>query len=178
MVNGADPRNFGGNCGLIATAGLFGSGLLRREDLTRIDWSTLGLIAGGIGLGTLLDQGGLTKFAGAALPWQQIPHTTRLFMLCFSAALLSALMSNTASVTLLIPLAAGIDPGPSTAILLAISASLGIPFAISTPPNAMIYGEGGITFSDLAIPGLILMVLGCVLVSLTGPFVLNLFGIP
>ena len=42
----------------------------------------------------------------------------------------------------------------------------------------MIYGEGGITFSDLAIPGLILMVLGCVLVSLTGPFVLNLLGIP
>ncbi len=163
---------------LIATAVLFGSGLLRREDITRIDWSTLGLIAGGIGMGTLLDQGGLTRFAGAALPWQEIPHTTRLFMLCFSAALLSALMSNTASVTMLIPLAAGIDPGPSTAILLAISASLGIPFVISTPPNAMIYGEGGITFSDLAIPGLILMVLGCILVSLTGPFVLNLLGIP
>ncbi len=163
---------------LIASAVLFGSGLLRREDITRIDWSTLVLIAGGIGLGTLLDQGGLSKFAAAAVPWQEVPHMARLFMLCFTAALLSALMSNTASVTMLIPLAAGIDPEPSTAILIAISASLGIPFVISTPPNAMVYGEGGITFSDLAIPGLILMILGCVLVATTGPAVLNLLGIP
>jgi sodium-dependent dicarboxylate transporter 2/3/5 len=163
---------------LIATAVLFGSGLLRAEDVKRIDWSTLGLIAGGIGLGTLLDQAGLAKFAGAAVPWQEMPQVGRLFMLCLTAALLSALMSNTAAVTMLIPLAAGIDAAPSTAVLIAISASLGIPFAISTPPNAMVYGEGGITFSDLAVPGLILMTLGCVLVSLTGPFVLNLIGIP
>jgi sodium-dependent dicarboxylate transporter 2/3/5 len=85
-------------------------------------------------------------------------------------------MSNTASVTMLIPLAAGIDPAPSTAILIAIAASF--PFVISTPPNAMIYGEGGITFSDLAVPGLILMILGCVLVSTTGPLVLKMVGIP
>lgn len=163
---------------LIATVVLFGSGLLHREDIARIDWSTLGLIAGGIGLGTLLDQAGLPKFVGAAVPWQEIPHVARLFMLCFTAAFLSALMSNTAAVTILIPLAAGIDPTPSTAILIAVAASLGIPFVISTPPNAMIYGEGGITFSDLAVPGLILMVLGCILVSTTGPLVLNLVGIP
>lgn len=163
---------------LIASAVLFGSGLLSREDIARIDWSTLGLIAGGIAMGTLLDQGGLSKFAATAIPWTEIPQVTRLFMLCFTAALLSALMSNTASVTMLIPLAAGIDPGPSTAILIAIAASLGVPFVISTPPNAMIYGEGGITFADLAVPGLILMFLGCLLVSLTGPFVLNLVGIP
>lgn len=99
-------------------------------------------------------------------------------MLCFVSASLSALMSNTAAVTMLVPLAAGIDPAPSTAILIAIAASLGIPFAISTPPNAMIYGEGGITFSDLAVPGLVLMILGCIIVTFTGPFVLRLIGIP
>jgi sodium-dependent dicarboxylate transporter 2/3/5 len=163
---------------LVATAVLFGSGLLHREDITRIDWSTLGLIAGGIGLGTLLEQSGLPKFAGAVVPWQDIPHVARVFMLCLASALLSALMSNTAAVTMLIPLAAGIDPAPSTAILIAIAASLGIPFVISTPPNAMIYGEGGVTFADLAVPGLILMILGCILVSTTGPLVLNLAGIP
>lgn len=36
----------------------------------------------------------------------------------------------------------------------------------------------GITFSDLAVPGLILMILGCVLVSTTGPLVLKMVGIP
>ena len=78
---------------------------------------------------------------------------------------------------MLIPLAGAIDPAPSTAILIAIAASLGIPFVISTPPNAMVYGEGGITFTDLAGHGLLLMILGCLLVSATGQFVLRLVGI-
>jgi len=163
---------------LISTAVLFGSGLLKRDDLARIDWSTLVLIAGGIALGNLLEQSGVIRVAGAVMPWQEVPPVLRLFTLCFASALLSALMSNTAAVTMLIPLAASIDPAPSTAVLIAIAASLGIPFVISTPPNAMVYGEGGITFSDLAIPGLILMILGCVVVSLTGPLILNLVGIP
>lgn len=163
---------------LVATAVLFGSGLLKRDDLGRIDWSTLILIAGGIALGNLLEQSGVIRVAGAAMPWQEVPPVVRLFSLCFATALLSALMSNTAAVTILIPLAASIDPAPSTAVLIALAASLGIPFVISTPPNAMVYGEGGITFLDLAIPGLILMILGCAVVSLTGPFVLNFVGIP
>lgn len=163
---------------LISTAILFGSSLLKREDLGRIDWSTLLLIAGGIALGNLLEQAGAIRVAGAAMPWHEVPPAVRLFTLCFASALLSALMSNTAAVTMLIPLAASIDPAPSTAVLIAIAASLGIPFVISTPPNAMVYGEGGITFSDLAIPGLILMILGCAVVSLTGLHVLNLVGIP
>ncbi len=163
---------------LISTAVLFGSRLLKRDDLARIDWSTLVLIAGGIALGNLLEQSGVIRVAGAVMPWQEVPPVVRLFTLCFATALLSALMSNTAAVTMLIPLAASIDPAPSTAVLIALAASLGIPFAISTPPNAMVYGEGGVTFSDLAIPGFILMILGTALVSLTGPFVLKLVGIP
>ena len=163
---------------LITTGVLFGSGLLKSDDLGRIDWSTLILIAGGIGLGNLLEQSGVIRVASTLMPWQDLPHVARLFTLCLASSLLAALMSNTAAVTMLIPLAAGIDPAPSTAILIAIAASLGIPFVISTPPNAMIHGEGGITFSDLAVPGLILMILGCVLVSTTGPLVLHLAGIP
>lgn len=79
---------------------------------------------------------------------------------------------------MLIPVASSLDPAPSTAILIAIAASFGIPFVISTPPNAMVYGEGGVRSGDLFSPGLVLMVLGCLLVSLTGPFVLNMIGIP
>ncbi|HVQ37296.1 MAG TPA: SLC13 family permease, partial [Pyrinomonadaceae bacterium] len=123
---------------LITTAVLFGSGLLKHKDLAKIDWSTLLLIAGGIGLGNLLEQGGAIQAANGSIPWEQLPHAVRLFALCFASALLSALMSNTAAATILIPLAAGIDPAPSTAILIAIAASLGIPFVISTPPNAMV----------------------------------------
>jgi hypothetical protein len=45
------------------------------------------------------------------------------------------------------------------------------------PPYVPTFLQGGITFSDLAIPGLILMIMGCILVSITGPLVLNLAGI-
>ena len=136
------------------------------------------LIAGGIGLGNLLEKSGLVTTAAAAVPWAHVPYTARIFALCFVSATLSALMSNTATVTMLVPLAASLDPAPSTAILIAVAASLGAPFVISTPPNAMVYGEGGVKSGDFLAHGLVLMVLGCLLISLTGPFVLNLMGIP
>jgi sodium-dependent dicarboxylate transporter 2/3/5 len=53
-----------------------------------------------------------------------------------------------------------------------------MPFVISTPPNAMVYGEGGVKFNDLFLPGIVLMVFGCLLISLTGRIVLNFIGIP
>lgn len=163
---------------LIATAALFGSGLLERQDLERIDWSTLLLIAGGIGLGNLFEQSGLVREAASLIPWAAISPFLRTFLLCFASALLSALMSNTATVTMLIPLVGSFDPSPATAILIAMASSLGIPFVISTPPNAMVYGEGGVRSSDLLVPGIALMIPGCLLLSLTGPFVLRLAGIP
>ena len=162
---------------LMTTAVLFGSGLLDRQDIRRIDWSTLLLIAGGISLGNLLQQSGVVKAAAASVPWDQAPHLALILALCLASALLSALMSNTATVTMLIPLAASLDPSASTSILVAVSASFGIPFVISTPPNAMVYSEGGVKSSDLLSSGIVLMILGCMLVALTGPFVLKYIGI-
>ncbi|HYH45571.1 MAG TPA: SLC13 family permease, partial [Thermoanaerobaculia bacterium] len=163
---------------LLATAVLFGSGLLERQDLARIDWSTLLLIAGGIGLGNLFEQSGLVGGAAGLIPWAEVPDFVRTLLLCLASALLSAVMSNTATATMLIPLVASFDPSPATAILIALAASLGILFAISTPPNAMVYGEGGIQSSDFLVPGLTLMILGCLLLSATGPAVLRFVGIP
>jgi di/tricarboxylate transporter len=41
----------------------------------------------------------------------------------------------------------------------------------------MVYGEGGLKFKDLFLPGIIIMLLGYLLISLTGRAVLNLIGI-
>ena len=163
---------------LSVTAVLFGSGLLGKDDLANIDWSTLILIAGGIGLGRLFEQSGLVQAAAAKFPWAQASSFVVIFTLCFASALLSALMSNTGTAAMLIPLGLTLCPHPSTAILVAIAASFGIPFVISTPPNAMVYGEGGVKTTDLLWPGLVLMIVGCILVSLTGPHVLHWIGIP
>lgn len=161
-----------------AAAVLFLSGMLSKKDLLKIDWSTLMLIAGGITLGRLLEQSGVVAALSTAIPFSTLNTTIALFVLCLVSALLSALMSNTATVVMLIPIATAIIPAPSTAILVAVAASFGMPFVISTPQNAMAYGEGGLKFTDLFSPGIILMIVGCLLVSLTGRFALNLVGIP
>ena len=65
-----------------------------------------------------------------------------------------------------------------TAVIIAIASSFGMPFTISTPQNAMVYGEGSLRSSDLLFVGGVLMLAGCTLVTLTGGAVLRLMGLP
>ncbi|WP_426752619.1 SLC13 family permease [Myxococcus sp. Y35] len=160
-----------------ATALLFGTGLLKREDLGRLDWATLLLIAGGIALGRLLEHSGLVARALSGADLEGWPVPAQLGVLVVAAALLSALMSNTGTAALLIPLATQLHPAASTPVLVALGCSLGMPFVISTPPNAMTVGEG-LDSSELMKLGVPLMLGGCLLVSLTGPTVLRLLGLP
>lgn len=162
---------------LCSAATLFLSSVLSRNDLLKIDWSTLLLIAGGITLGKLLEQSSVVKTIAGHVPFADMNLSLVLFLLCVACASISALMSNTAAAILLIPLASAIMPEPSTAILIAVSASFGVPFLISTPPNAMAFGQGGLKFADLFWPGIVLMIGGCVVVSLTGRTVLNVVEI-
>jgi solute carrier family 13 (sodium-dependent dicarboxylate transporter), member 2/3/5 len=163
---------------LAAAATLFLIGSLRKNDIQRIDWSTLLLIAGGITLGRLIESSGLMLSLSDRLDLDQRHSLVIILALCLTSAVLSSLMSNTATVAMLIPLAGELIPAPSIAILVAISASFGMMFVISTPQNAMAYGEGGVRTTDLLYPGLAILLVGCVLVVLTGRFVLNLAGIP
>ncbi len=162
---------------LAAAGALLVTRLLRPRDLLRIDWATLVLIAGGIGLGALLDHSGLMRQLAERLPFASASPTLRLLALCLLSASLSAVMSNTGTATLLVPLAMTVAATPSAAVLVAVAASLGVPFVISTPPNAMAFGAG-LRARDLLGPGLVIMLVGCVVVALTGRWVLRAVGIP
>lgn len=156
---------------------LFGSGILGRGDLGAFDWSTLGLIAGGISLGRLIEHSEM--FAAIAhVDWSTFPRAVWLGGLVLASASLASVMSNTGTAALLIPLALAIDASPSTAVIIAIAASFGMPFTISTPPNAMAYGEGTLRTGDLLSMGGLLMLVGCLLVTLTGSAVLRMMGVP
>ncbi len=147
---------------------LLATGALPWRALATLDWATLVLIAGGLALGRLLEQAALVGTAIDALALDALPAATRLAVLALAAALLSALMSNTATATVLIPLAWTLEPTPAAAILMAVACSLGVPFAISTPPNAMAVARGLRTRDLLAI-GLPLMLAGLAVITLTGP---------
>jgi sodium-dependent dicarboxylate transporter 2/3/5 len=156
---------------------LFATGLLRPRNALDLDWSTMLLIAGGIGLGGLLDASGIVARLAGAVPLADLPAPVRLFSLALVAAALASVMSNTGSAALLIPLAGSVDPSPSAAVIVAVAASFGIPFGISTPPNAMAVAAG-LRTQDLLVPGLVILVGGCALVALTGQAVLRTFGVP
>jgi sodium-dependent dicarboxylate transporter 2/3/5 len=93
------------------------------------------------------------------------------------AAILGAVMSNTASTAVLIPLALGLALPRSIAVLIALGSSFGVPFIISTPPNSMVYGEGGLSPRDLLRVGLPLMIVGALFVGIAGPGILDWLGI-
>lgn len=162
---------------LAAAGALLVLGLLRPRDLVRLNWGTLVLIAGGIALGALMDRSGLMVRLAEQLPFAAVSPTLRLVGLCLLSASLSALMSNTGTATLLVPLALAMTATPSAAVLVAVAASLGVPFVISTPPNAMAFGAG-LRARDLLVPGLVIMIAGSLLVALTGPWVLRAVGVP
>jgi sodium-dependent dicarboxylate transporter 2/3/5 len=160
------------------TALLFGTRLLGKDDLAGFDWSTLGLIAGGIMLGKLVEQAGLFEQFSQQVAWTEYPRVVLLSALVLSGALLSAVMSNTGTAALLIPVAMSLVPTPSIAVIVAIATSFGMPFAMSTPPNAMAYGEGGLKASDLLVVGVPTMLVGCAVLALTGQAALTLFNVP
>ncbi|MEJ7731148.1 MAG: SLC13 family permease [Polyangiaceae bacterium] len=163
---------------LFVAALLFGTGLLAKDDLARLDWSTLGLIAGGIALGRLMEHSKMFEQVAQQVEWATYPRVVLLGALVCAGAVLSALMSNTGTAALLIPLGMSLAPTPSTAVLVAIATSFGVPFIISTPPNAMAHGEGGLEARDFLVIGLPIMLVGCAVVTLTGRAALNLFGVP
>jgi sodium-dependent dicarboxylate transporter 2/3/5 len=159
-------------------AALFGVKLLDTSDLAKLEWDTLLLVAGGLSLGHLFEASGLAKSMAAAVDWNALHPTIFLFALLLAAAFISAIASNTAAAAMLIQIALGIAPAPSTAVLVALGASMGVPFVISTPPNSMVYGKGGLASRDFFVPGIVLMVLGCAVLAIAGPTVLRWVGIP
>lgn len=163
---------------LTVTVVLFGGGWLRREDLARIDWATLLLIAGGIVLGRMAEHSGVLEVVARGAGGNGMSLSLRITGFVLLAAIMGAVMSNTASTAVLIPLALGLALPRSIAVLIALGSSFGVPFIISTPPNSMVYGEGGLSPRDLLRVGLPLMIVGALVVGVAGPSVLQWMGIP
>jgi sodium-dependent dicarboxylate transporter 2/3/5 len=158
-------------------AALFLTRVLRPPDLASIDWSTLLLIAGGLMVGRLCEQTGVVGALSDRLASIEPHHWIMPWLFVFLSASFASVMSNTGTAALLIPLAMPFDPRPPTlAIMVALGASLGMPFTISSPPNALAAGRGLRSWLLLAFGGGV-MLLGCALIAISGRFALGRFGI-
>ncbi|MGV3485435.1 MAG: SLC13 family permease [Planctomycetaceae bacterium] len=133
-------------------------GVLDAEDIRRIPWDVLLLIAGGLALGVAVTDTGLANWMIEQLPVDRLSAFSLALVLCYATAALSNLMSNTAATNILVPIAIAASTGfePQTVVPLAISASAAMCLPISTPPNAIAYGTGEIETKDLLQGGLIM----------------------
>lgn len=122
----------------------------------RIDWGTLMLFGGGLALGNLIFRTGLADSLGHALTGITGAHSTVALTYLFSifAIYFTELTSNTATATMLVPLAiaaaqaAGASP-LEPAVGCALGASMAFMFPVATPPNAIVYGSGCIRITQM-----------------------------
>lgn len=144
-----------------------------------IDWGTILLFGGGLALGELMFSTGLADWLGSGLAHKLQAHTTLGLVALFTAVaiFLSETTSNTASATMVIPVAiavaqaAGVDP-VAPAMAACLGASMGFMLPVSTPPNAIVYGSGCVPLLKMVKFGVVLDLVGfAVIVPVTTWFV-------
>ncbi len=148
-----------------------------------IDWSVLLTIGSALGIATALEASGAAAIlaegvAGAGATFGPIGVLAAAIV---AAMLLTALVSNTAAVAIMFPVAVsaaaslGLDPRPFiVGITVAASLSLATPIAYQT--NLIVYGPGGYRFTDFTKVGLPLQVLLAIVCVLLIPVLWPMTG--
>ncbi|MBT8047692.1 MAG: DASS family sodium-coupled anion symporter [Xanthomonadales bacterium] len=152
---------------LIPIVGLTMTQVLGAADVRGLPWDTLMLVAGGLSLGAAVVDTGLAARLALSLEFLTMLNLDVLVFaaLALVTVTLSNFMSNTATVSLILPVAVALVPGRELemCLILGLSASCALLLPVSTPPNAVAFSTGEIQTRDLR-PG-------AVLIGLLGPVV-------
>jgi len=142
------------------------TGVIKRSDVNSLDWHILILISGGIALGFGIQETRLDRILVSWLPLEEgTPALVVTVILVAATFVLSTFMSNTAAANLLLPISVstatvlgGNVQGHAVqfALSIALTASVAMALPISTPPNAIAYGRGGMEVRDMAKTGAII----------------------
>ncbi|MCC5942717.1 MAG: DASS family sodium-coupled anion symporter [Balneolaceae bacterium] len=144
-----------------------------KQDIRKLPWEVLWLIAGGIALGISMKETGLAEWMVGAISWDQFGYLMLLTVFGAVALIMSNFLSNTVTASLLIPLAislvtSGLLEGVAGMLMLGLVIALGSSFAmvlpISTPPNAIAVSTGMVQTKDMISSGLIIGLIGLVLI--------------
>ncbi len=141
------------------------------DEAVRIDWGIILLFGGGLAMGELAFSTGLAESMGRGITgWLPVKSSAALTVLFTAVAILmSEAASNTASATMIVPIAiavsqaAGISP-LQPALGATLGASMGFMMPISTPPNAIVYSSGHVPIASMIKHGIVLDVVGFVVI--------------
>ncbi len=132
------------------------TGVLRPNELYRsVEWNVIFLLAGVIPLGLALQQTGAAELLGnlVASTGTFLPAIGVLWVFYVATGLLTSVISNNASVVLMIPVAASAAQSiGANAFAFVLAVTFAASTAFMTPvgyqTNLFVYGPGGYTFSD------------------------------
>ena len=153
---------------LIPIVGLTMTQVLGAADVRGLPWDTLMLVAGGLSLGAAVVDTGLADRMAASLQFLTVFDLDVLVFgaLALVTVTLSNFMSNTATVSLVLPVSVALMPGREleTCLIIGLSGSCALLLPVSTPPNAVAYSTGEIQTRDLRPGGILIGLLGPVVI--------------
>lgn len=149
-----------------------GQRLLDWESAAAIPWGILLLFGGGLALAAAFHSSGLSALIGARVAaLTDVPVLPMMGALCLTVTFLTEVTSNTATVALLMPLlaSAAISAGLEPAHLMlpaALSGSCAFMLPVATAPNAIVFGTGRVSTTQMARTGFWLNLVGVGIISL------------
>jgi len=140
--------------------------ILTTQDLKNINWDVLWLVSGGIALGYALETSGLALRVIETIPFGNLSPLVVVLLATMTAWIMAALMSNTATANLLLPIIAALGTsltslapfggGMMLILTVTMTCSLAMPLPVSTPPNAMAHATGQIETRDMIRSGILI----------------------
>lgn len=156
--------------------------LTDKEAYESIDWTTIFLFAGALGLADAMKTTGagalMADHVVALLGGNPNPYVL-LIVLFLLAGGLTQFMSNTAAAALLCPIglsiAQSVGADPSAVVLsIGFACSSAYITPVATPPNTMVFGPAGLTFMDFVKVGfplfIIVGILAIAIIPIIWPF--------
>jgi len=142
------------------------------DTASKLPWGILILFGGGLSLAAAIEANGVAEFIGSQTrQFAGVPPIILVLLVTTAVIFFSELASNTATATTLVPILAAMAPGldvhPYLLVIPAgIAASCAFMMPVGTPPNAIVFGSGYVTMSQMIKAGIWLNLIGIALIML------------
>lgn len=146
--------------------------LLEWKDTEKLPWGILLLFGGGLALAEILDKGGLVDLISHSfLAFASWPYVLLIGILVLISIFGSEVISNTAQVTILIPVIGKFASDSGLPVLqlcfaATMAASCAFMLPMGTPPNAIVFSSGKIKMHQMAGIGFFMNLIGAILIVL------------
>lgn len=127
-----------------------------------------------------MDQSGLAAWVGSGVSvLQGVPLWVLIAAVGTLFVFLTEVTSNTATSTMAMPIVAGIAAGLGVAPLVlmataALAASMAFMLPVATPPNAIVFGSGYISMSEMVRAGIRLNLIAIFIIIVAGTYLVPL----